>query len=382
MALVLSEDQQMLQDAARNFCAQNCPVSVLRRLRDEKNELGFDQAIWSQMVELGWAGMALPEAYGGFDFGYSGLGIVLEQTGKTLVSSPLISSVLLGATAINLAGNEEQKTSLLPKIAAGELLVALAVDEGPFHRPEKIALRARKEGNSYFLTGQKTFVLDGHVANRLIVVARTAGEESDSQGISLFLVNPETEGLSIQHNAMVDSRNSAKVGFDEVRVPAENLLGTEHEGYESLTRVLDTGRIGLAAEMLGSITQVFEQTVEYLKQREQFGVLIGAFQALQHRAAIMYSEIELCKSVVRAALAALDDPESDGEKIAAMASLSKAKLSEVNELVSNEGIQMHGGIGMTDEFDIGFYLKRARVAQQFLGDASFHRDRYATLHHF
>ena len=382
MALVLSEDQQMLQDAARNFCAQNCPVSVLRRLRDENDELGFDQDLWSQMVELGWAGMALPEAYGGYEFGYAGLGIVLEQTGKTLVSSPLISSVLLGASAINLAGREEQKRDLLPKIIAGELIVTLAVDESPFHRPEKIALSATRNGTGYGLTGHKTMVLDGHVADRFIVVARTAGEESDQQGVSLFLVDPNSEGLTIQPTVMVDSRNCANISFDGVQVATEHLLGEEHNGYEPLSRVLDIGRIGLAAEMLGSITEVFERTVEYLKQREQFGVPVGAFQALQHRAAIMYSEIELCKSVVRGALAALDAPQSDGEAIARMACLSKAKLSEVFELVSNEGIQMHGGIGMTDEFDIGFYLKRARVAQQFLGDASYHRDRYATLHHF
>jgi alkylation response protein AidB-like acyl-CoA dehydrogenase len=382
MSLVLTEDQSMLQDAARNFCAQHSPVSVLRRLRDEKDEKGYDEKIWKQMVELGWTGMALPEAYGGFDFGYSGLGIVLEQTGKSLASSPLISSVLLGATAVNLCGNEEQKQALLPEIVAGELLLALAIDESPFHRPTEIALSATKQDDHYVLNGQKTFVVDGHIADRLIVVARTSADVADRKGISLFLVDSRSQGVLIERTSMLDSRNYARISFDQVRTPIEDLLGAEHAACDMLEQVLDIGRIGVAAEMLGSITQVFEQTVEYLKQREQFGVLIGAFQALQHRAAIMYSEIELCKSVVRAALAALDNPESEPIEIARLASLAKAKLSEVFELVSNEGVQMHGGIGMTDEFDIGFYLKRARVAQQFLGDASFHRDRYASLHDF
>ncbi len=381
MALVLTEEQRMLQDAARNFCTENCPVSVLRRLRDEGSETGYDEKIWAQMIELGWAGMALPEEYGGFEFGYSGLGIVLEETGRTLASSPLISTVLLGATAINLLGNEAQKSECLPKIVAGELTVAFALDDTPFHNPAHLVTTAQADSNGYLLNGQKCFVLDGHVANKLLVVARMAGADS-GRDVACFLIDADTPGISVQRTAMVDNRNSANITFANVSVASETLLGGGAHGVESLNKILDIGRIGLAAEMLGSVQQVFEQTVEYLKQREQFGVLIGAFQALQHRAAEMYSEIELCKSVVRAALAALDDADTDAAEIARMASLAKAKLSEVYELVSNEGIQMHGGIGMTDEFDIGFYLKRARVAQQYLGDAAFHRDRYATLQHF
>ena len=382
MALVLSEDQQLLKDSAKNFCEQNAPVSVLRGLRDSKDEQGYDQMIWSQMIELGWAGMAIPEAYGGFDFGYGGLGVVLEETGKTLVSSPLISTVLVGATAIVQLGSETQKQDLLPKIVAGELLIALALDEHTSHKPSRIATSATKIDGGYCLNGSKTFVLDGHIANRLIVVARTSGETDGEQGISLFLVDANAKGLNVARTIMVDSRNSSNIQFNKVAVAEDALLGELGQGFNGLDSVLDIARIGIAAEMLGSMQAVFESIVEFLKQREQFGVLIGSFQGLQHRAAEMYSEIELCKSAVRAALAGLDDPDTTQAEIAELASMTKAKLSEVFFLVSNEGIQMHGGIGMTDEFDVGFFIKRARVAQQFLGDASFHRDRYATLNGF
>ena len=382
MTLVLSEEQQLLKDSAKNFCQQVSPIGNLRKLRDTKDADGFDRKIWAQMIELGWAGMAVPEAYGGFDFGYAGLGVVLEETGRTLVNSPLISTVLLAAIAITELGSEEQKQALLPKIVSGELLVALALDEHTTHSPSHIATTAEAADAGYVLNGVKTFVLDGHVAEKLIVVARTSGDTDSEDGISLFLVDADSEGVKVTRTWMVDSRNAAKLELTKVRVAADALLGQIDCGFKGLDRVLDIARIGLAAEMLGSIQEVFDRILLYLKQREQFGVLIGSFQGLQHRAATMYTEIELCKSVVRAALSALDDPKKSRADIAELASIAKSKLSEVFFLVSNEGIQMHGGIGMTDEFDIGFFIKRARVAQQFLGDASFHRDRYATLNSF
>jgi acyl-CoA dehydrogenase len=382
MSLVLSEDQQLLKDSAKAFVDQNAPVSVLRGLRDSKDAQGYDQNLWRQMLELGWAGMAIPEAYGGFEFGYGGLGVVLEESGRTLVSSPLIATVLLGASAINELGSDAQKSEFLPQVVSGELLLALAIDEKPHHRPCRIETSAVKSGEGYVLNGCKTFVLDGHIANKLIVVARTAGAIDDEAGLSVFLVDAAAEGVSINRSWMVDSRNSAMLSLNDAKVGADALLGAEGDAYSSLTRVLDIGRIGVAAEMLGSMQQAFEITLDYLKQREQFGVLIGSFQGLQHRAAEMYSEIELCKSAVRAALAALDDADKTDADIAEFASIAKAKLSEVATLVSNEAVQMHGGIGMTDEYDIGFYMKRARVAAAFLGDALFHRERYASLNGF
>jgi len=382
MSLVLSEDQQLLKDSAKAFVDQNAPVSVLRGLRDSKDAQGYDQNLWRQMLELGWAGMAIPEAYGGFEFGYGGLGVVLEESGRSLVSSPLIATVLLGASAINELGSDAQKSEFLPQVVSGELSLALAIDEKPHHRPCRIETSAVKSGEGYVLNGCKTFVLDGHIANKLIVVARTAGAIDDEAGLSVFLVDAAAEGVSINRSWMVDSRNSAMLSLNNVKVGADALLGAEGGAYSSLTRVLDIGRIGVAAEMLGSMQQAFEITLDYLKQREQFGVLIGSFQGLQHRAAEMYSDIELCKSAVRAALAALDDADKNDADIAEFASIAKAKLSEGATLVSNEAVQMHGGIGMTDEYDIGFYMKRARVAAAFLGDALFHRERYASLNGF
>jgi len=382
MALVLSEDQQLLKDSAKSFCQQNSPLSVLRRLRDTKDETGFDLKIWGKMLELGWAGMAIPESYGGFEFGYSGLGVVLEECGRTLTSSPLISTVLISATAINVIGNDTQKQHLLPKLVTGELLCSLALDEEIVHCPNRITTTAKRVGDTYSIVGEKKFILDGHIADKLIVAARTSGEPDSKNGVSLFLVDANVPGVEISRTWMVDSRNSATAIFNNVTIDESNLIGKENKAYDDLHYVLDIARIGLASEMLGSIQEVFDRIVEYLKQREQFGVLIGSFQGLQHRAANMYSEIELCKSTVRAALAALDRKESERREIAELASVAKAKLSEVFFLVGNEGVQMHGGIGMTDEFDIGFYIKRARVAQQYLGDAAFHRDRYATLKNF
>lgn len=381
MSMVLNEDQTMLQTSARDFCREQAPVAVLRRMRDSADPQGYPRDLWQSMVALGWAGMAIPEAYGGFEFGYSGLGIVLEETGRTLVPTPLVSTVLLSASAINLAGSESQKSDLLPAVAAGEMVIAFALEESALHNPDNIGMKAVRTASGYTLTGSKQFVLDANVADRFLVVARTSGADTDQEGISLFLVDAGTPGVSVQNLRMVDSRNAGNVDFVNVEVPTDALLGTEGDARDALERTLDIGRIGLAAEMLGSIEEVFARIVEYLQQRTQFGVQIGAFQALQHRAAIMYSEIELCKSLVRKALFELDRAD-EAEDIPALASMCKAKLSEVAMLVSNEGVQMHGGIGMTDEFDLGFFLKRARVAQQTLGDAAFHRDRYASIRGF
>lgn len=382
MELVLSEDQQMLQEAARNFCQKHGPIPVLRRLRDNHDETGFDRDIYQRMVELGWTGMSLPEAHGGYEFGHSGLGIVLQETGRTLTSSPLIASILLCANLINSLGSESQKQSLLPKLIAGDWLMALGLDETPFHDPRKIRTRASKTGGEYVLNGSKTLVLDGHVANQLIVIARSEGETDSTDGISAFLVDSTAQGVAVTRTWMVDNRNAARIELTDVTVAETDRLGPEGGAFPALEQVLDIARISVAAEMLGSVEEAFTRIVDYLNQRQQFGVLIGSFQGLQHRAAEMYSEIELCKSLVRAALACLDDDESTAQQRASLASACKAKLNDVFELVSNESIQMHGGIGMTDEFDIGFFIKRARVAQQFLGDAAFHRDRYAALNNF
>ncbi|MDB5436133.1 MAG: acyl-CoA dehydrogenase [Phenylobacterium sp.] len=373
---VLTEEQTMLRDAARGWAQEKSPVAALRRVRDQGSEIGFDPALWAEIVAMGWAGVIIPEAYGGVDLGYLTLGLILEETGRTLTASPLLASGLAAASAIVLGGSDEQKTEWLTRIAAGEIVATLAVDEGAHHAPERIALKAEAFGNGWQLSGRKTFVFEGMAAGLFVVAARTAGHPGETHGITLFLVPAGVEGVTRERLAMVDSRGAAHVAFDEVEVAATQVLGPLHDGWDLLERTLDRARAGLAAEMLGAATQAFEITLEYLKTRVQFGQPIGAFQALQHRAAKMFSEIELSRSAVEAALQALD---ADSPEAAEFASLAKAKMGDTLHLVSNEMIQMHGGIGMTDAYDAGFYIKRARVAEAAYGSQSFHRDRYARL---
>ena len=376
MALIITEEQTMLKDSAKEFCKNRAPVSALRILRDEKSTTGYDKSVWNEMVEMGWTGLTIPEAYGGLDFGYVGLGQILEETGRTLTASPLVSNILLGTTCISLAADVTQKEMLLPAIAAGETMVTLAIDESNRHKPNNISTSAIKEGDRYILNGKKVFVLDGHTADQIIVVARTSGNSTDKDGLSLFLVDAKSEGIHIERTIMMDTRNAATITFNKVTVPASNLLGEEGKAGPHLEKTLDIARIGLSAEMLGSMLEAFDRTVTYLKERQQFGVTIGSFQALQHRAATMFGEIEICKSLVLKSLQAIDE---DSKMLAALASMTKAKVSETIQLVTNEGVQMFGGIGMTDDEEIGFFMKRARVTQQTFGDANFHFDRYAKM---
>jgi alkylation response protein AidB-like acyl-CoA dehydrogenase len=376
MALVLNEEQRLLQDTARDFLHSQAPVETLRKLRDDSDPVGYAPDLWQQMADMGWASIILPEAYGGLEFGFLGLGVVLEETGRTLTASPLLASAVVGASAILLGDSEEQKETLLPSIATGGLTLALALEESHHHRPTHIATTAQQQGDNFIVNGSKCFVLDGHSADKLIVVARTGGTERDSEGLTLLLVDRESEGISCLRTIMTDSRNAANIEFTNVTVPATNVIGAIGAGWAILEPVLDRGRVAISAEMMGYALEAFSRTVEYLKEREQFGALIGSFQALQHRAAHIQSEIELCRSVLLQALSTVDDAP---EQLPLMASLAKAKLNELVKLVTNEAVQMHGGIGVTDELEIGFFLKRARVAMQVFGDTGFHKDRYATL---
>ena len=378
MAMILNEEQTMLKDSAKDFCTTNTPIGQLRKLRDEANADGFDRGSWSSMVELGWAAIPWDEEHGGLAFGYKGLGVVTEESGRTLTASPLYASVWVGGTLINLAGSDAQKAELLPRLAAGELLLALALEESHKHDPYGVATTATASGDGYTLDGKKTFVLDGHVADKLLVVARTSAEVGSRQGLSLFMVDREAAGVSVTRTLMADSRNAANIVLDGVQVHSDALIGEVDQAADALDQALDIARIGLSAEMLGGLQECFERTVAYLKERKQFGVAIGSFQALKHRAADMFCEIELSKSCVLEALTALDEGR-DQEEIAKLASLTKAKVGETYNLVSREGVQMHGGIGMTDEFDIGFFIKRAAVAEQTFGDVNYHRNRYGEL---
>ncbi|HDY82005.1 MAG: acyl-CoA dehydrogenase [Gammaproteobacteria bacterium] len=379
MALVLNEEQVMLKDSASGFLAEKATVSHLRELRDSGSARGFSDEVWNEMVQMGWAGIAIPEEFGGLGYGYTGLGLVLEQVGRNLSASPLQSTVLVGATVIAGLGNAQQKEQLLPALASGEKLVSLALQEGGHHAPQQSALSAVPEGDDYVLNGTKVLVLDATVADTFIVIARTAGEVGDEQGLSAFLVDAGTDGVAIDSRSLVDSRNVGILTLDNARVPAASLLGAAGEAWGGLSRALDIANIGLAAELLGLSVEAFERTVGYIKERKQFGQVIGSFQGLQHRAAELFAELELARSIVLKALHAID---AGDERLSLLASATKAKLCEVAQRATNEAIQMHGGIGMTDEHEIGLFIKRARVVQHTFGDYNYHLDRFAQLSDF
>jgi alkylation response protein AidB-like acyl-CoA dehydrogenase len=377
MALVLNEEQQMLKESARGFLQEHAPVEALRVLRDEQDPVGYSKDLWLQMTEMGWPGILVDEVHGGLGFGHVGMGQLMEENGRTLTASPILSTAILGATAISIAGDETQKNALLPAIVEGKLLTALAVDGGSRHQPAKTGVTAESNGDDFTLVGEKQFVIDGHVADKFIISARTSGAEGETDGITLFVVDAKTANIDIERVVMADSINSANICFNEVSISGKNILGELHRGFPALQKVLDVGNAHLAAELLGIAQEVFERTVQYMKEREQYGALIGSYQSLQHRAAHLFSEIELAKSVVIKVLQALD---AGDDKVPVLVSLAKAKVSEVATLATNEGVQLHGGIGMTDELEIGFFMKRARVAEQLLGDQRFHVGRFAALH--
>lgn len=378
MALAFNEEQRALKDSVRNFAKDQSPIEAFRALRNQADGVGFDNAVWQAMIELGLSGALFPEAYGGFDFGCTGLAGCMEELGRTLVVSPLLASVLSG-TAILHAGNEEQKQTLLPQIISGEKLVALACDEGHHHQPKNISTTAIREGHTFILNGSKTRVISGLSAHLFVVAARTSGSAGDAQGITLFLVDASTDGIQRETVTLVDSQRYTRLTLNNICIPDSHLIGEIDKGFQTLDKALDVGRICLAAEMFGGMQDIFERTVQYLKERKQFGVLIGTFQALQHRAAHMFTEIEMCKSILMLALDALEKNAGNAPQLI---SAAKAKISDTYELISNEATQMHGGIGVTDELDVGLFLKRARVTAELLGSARFHYDRYASLEGF
>jgi alkylation response protein AidB-like acyl-CoA dehydrogenase len=376
MALALDSDATLLRDTALEFFRERAPVAALRKLRDDNDATGFSRPLWREMAALGWAGFLVEEQHGGSAFGCLGLGLVMEAAGRTLAASPLLSTALIGASALSLGGSSAQKSAHLPALVAGERLTALALEEGAHHAPFRIATTAKRSGKGFRLDGEKRFVLDGHVADLLIVVARTAGRGEERRGLTLFLVPADAAGVERRRTQMVDSRNAATVRLDGVTLSEEAVLGEIDGGAELLESILDRARGGLAAEMLGSAGEAFERTVQYLKDRKQFGVRIGSFQALKHRAALVYCELELLRSIVMEALRAADENRAD---VAALACAAKARAADTFILAANEAVQMHGGIGVTDELDIGLFYKRATAAALTFGSAEYHRDRYATM---
>ena len=377
MKLILNEEELYLKETAKNFAENTTPVNHFRSLRDNKDPQLWSNDVWKEMVELGWSGILIPEEYGGSDFGLTGICAILQECGKTLAPSPLFATGVLGAYALTHFGSDSQKSKYLPKIASGDITTAVAIDETNHHNPSHIETNAKQDGENFILNGKKTLVVDGASADLIIVLARTSGNPGENTGLTMFLV--EKDDLDIKMLSMADSRNYANIYLNNVSVSKENILGDIEAGGDSIDSLLDIGRIAMAAEMLGSTEAAFETTLNYLKERKQFGVEIGSFQALQHRAAQMFCEIELTKSAVMGAMKGADENSNDLQRLA---SLSKSIAGDTFHLVSNESVQMHGGIGVTDEYDIGFYLKRARVCEQIFGSSNFHKERYANLSGF
>jgi alkylation response protein AidB-like acyl-CoA dehydrogenase len=376
MALVLTEEQSMLRDSARGLISDKAPVSHLRHLRDSKDATGFSRDLWKTFAEMGFSGLLVPEEFGGSGLGCVEAGIVMEEIGRTLMPSPFLSTAVLAVSALWRGGSAAQKSEHLPKISAGSLLAALAIDEGTKHRPLQTSLQAVRSGNGFKLNGAKSFVVDGHVADLLIVAARTAGSAGERAGLTLFLVDPKAKGIAIERTVMVDSHNAARIEFDNVDVNADGVLGEMDQGFSLLEAVLNIGRGAVASEMVGLSDEVFGRTVAYLKERKQFGKAIGEFQALQHRAAQLYIEIEITRAAVLKALQALD---GDAVSAAAAVAVAKARAGATATRAVQEGVQMHGGMGMTDQFDIGFFMKRARVCEELFGDVNYHADQLARM---
>ena len=374
MALVLNEEQQLLRDSAKTFLQECSPVGNLRKLRDSGEE--WSSELWANMAEMGWTGIVIPEQYDGLQFGYVGAGMLFEACGRTLASSPLMSSALVCSSLVADLGNEDQKQALLPSIASGELILTLALNEGARLNPSATSMTAVADGEGFVLNGRKVYVLDGMIAQKLLVVARTEGSAGDQDGLSVFLVDRDTKGLGISGTLNADNHLAADISFDSVHVGAEALLGEAGKCWAQLQKALDVGAVCSAAELLGIAQESFDRTLQYLKERKQFGVLVGSFQALQHRVATLFCELDLSRSVVLKALQAIDEDSADRSL---HASVAKVKCGKTAKLAVNEAVQMHGGIGMTDEFEIGFYMKRSAAARQEYGDDYYHSDHFARL---
>lgn len=376
--LILNEEQTMLAETARRFVDEHAPLEHFRALRDAGDNDGFSPDMWKQMAEMGWPALPFPEAHGGFGLGMAEFVLVLEALGRNLAGEPFVPSVLLAGGCLQVAADTEVSHAWLPRLASGDAIATLAYAErGSRYHRTACATRAEKEaGGGYLISGEKTRVANAASADLILVVARTSGRRSDPDGLVVVAVDPKAEGVTITTHQRVDHRGAATVVLEDVPVRGSALVTTEHETAEMLDAVFDRAVVGLAAEMLGAAAHAFEITLAFMRERKQFGVAISSFQALQHRMALVFTQIELARSAVAAAARAIDAGDPIASKLASMA---KAKAGEALELSAKEGIQMHGGVGMTDEYDIGLFLKRARGAETTLGDRAWHRARWATL---
>ncbi|MES2338516.1 MAG: acyl-CoA dehydrogenase family protein [Pseudomonadota bacterium] len=370
MPLFLNDEQTMLRDTAKDYVAEHARVSHLRALRDANDPTGFSRDLWKSFAEMGFTGILIPEDQGGLGLGHVEAGVVLEEIGRNLSPSPFLTTAVAAVEALKGTAHAAQH---FPGILSGETVAALAIDEGPKHRTD-IAMKAERSGNGFTLSGTKQFVTHGHVADLLIVAARTAGTPGEQDGITLFAIPAGAAGLASDPHRLADSSIASRLTFEGVQVDADAVIGEVDGGWTQLARLLSAGRTGASAELLGVGGGAMDMTVAYLKERKQFGVPIGSFQALQHRAAHLYSEMEVARAATLKAQQLLDAGDEGAE---AAVSVAKAMTGLATTLSVQEGIQMHGGIGMTDEYDIGFYMKRARVLAEMFGDTNFHADALA-----
>ncbi len=371
---LLTDDQRMLQDTAATFLAEEGgPAKQLRRLRDKGCADGFGHDFWRKFGELGLTGICIPESHGGLGLGALEAALVLEEIGRNLTPSPFLTTAVAAARAIEGTAHADR---WFPKILAGEAVLALAIDEARHHAPDGVATSAERRGNGFVLNGAKRFVVHGGSADMILVAARTPGSPGDTDGITLFAVPRETAGLEVESATLADSSKAARLSLAGVELDADCVVGEVDGGWAPLSRALRAGRAGAAAELVGVAAGASAMTVDYLKQRKQFGRLIGEFQVLQHRAAHLFGEIEIARAATRKAAVLVDDEHPQAEL---MVSVAKAKAAAAAALAVQEGVQMHGGIGMTDEHDIGLTMKREAVLSQLFGDERFHRNRVAEL---
>ena len=375
--MILTDDQRMLQDVVRPFMADEGAIPTqLRHWRDTGCKDGFGHGLWKQLAELGLTGILIPEAQGGAGLGQVEANLVLEEIGRNLTPSPFLTTAVAAVRALE---GSRQAEHWFPGIVAGETVAALAVDEGKGHDPAGTALTAKRQGNGFLLNGQKQFVVQGASADVLLVLGRTAGAAGETHGLTLFAVPRDTAGVEVENVALADSSKAARLRLANVAVDADAVVGEVDDGWAPLSRALGAGRAGAASELVGIAAGASAMTFDYLKQRKQFGKLIGEFQVLQHRAAHLYGEIEIARA---AALKAAQLIDAGDERADLMTAVAKAKAGKVARLAVQEGVQMHGGIGMTDEHDIGLYMKRQAVLDEMFGGPRFHAGEVARMSGF
>ena len=369
--MVLNEEQRLLHSTIRDFLSQRAPVAALRELRDDPNPQGFDSSLWKELIDLGVSSIVLSEEHGGFGFGWMGLGAVMEEIGRHLTATPMLSSIVIGAALVE-AADDHHSSDLLPEVVAGTRNLAFACDEGLRFNPAATAASL----NNGLLQGEKSFVLNGPGATDFLVVARSLADSKGTDGLSLILVPRDTAGVTVNSIHSVDGHSFAQINFDQVAVDQQQIIGAPDHAWDFVGPILDRATLALSAEMLGGARELLQRTLAYLNDREQFDVKIGSFQALQHRCAQLFCQLELAQSVVYKGLSAIDQEQQD---VAKLASHAKVLAIDCYQKMSNEAVQMHGGMGITDEVDIGLFLKRSRVCNQIMGDSSFHRERFAQL---